>query len=248
MNTPLKSTALAAAAVALLGGAGLARAAEYATVISATPVTGSVTVPRQQCADVQRVVQPQPSGGGALVGAIIGGVIGNQFGHGAGRALATGGGIIAGSALGNQAEMSNNPPQTVASRDCRTVGAYENRVVGYDVVYEYHGQRYTTRMASDPGPRLAIDVRPADQPLDRVGPPATYGAVPPATYGAVPPATYAAPAYSDPGYVQAPPAYYDPAPYYYSPAPYYYGPPVIGIGFYGGYGGYGWRHGYRHWH
>jgi uncharacterized protein YcfJ len=245
MNTPLKSTALAAAAVALLGAAGLARAAEYATVISATPVTGSVNVPRQQCADVQRVVQPQPSGGGALVGAIIGGVIGNQFGHGAGRALATGGGIIAGSALGNQAELSNNPPQTVASRDCRTVGAYENRVVGYDVVYEYHGQRYTTRMASDPGPRLAIDVRPADQPLDRVGPPANYGAVPPATYGAVPPPTYAAPAYSDPGYVQAPPAYYDPAPYYYSPAPYYYGPPVIGIGFYGGYG---WRHGYRHWH
>ena len=244
MNTPLKSTALAAAAVALLGTAGLARAAEYATVISATPVTGSVNVPRQQCADVQRVVQPQPSGGGALVGAIIGGVIGNQFGHGAGRALATGGGIIAGSALGNQAEMSNNPPQTVASRDCRTVGAYENRVVGYDVVYEYHGQRYTTRMASDPGPRLAIDVRPADQPLDRVGPPANYGAVPPATYGAVPPPTYAAPAYSDPGYVQAPPAYYDPAPYYYSPAPYYYGPPVIGIGF----GGYGWRHGYRHRH
>jgi uncharacterized protein YcfJ len=247
MNTTLKSTALAAAAVALLGASGLARAAEYATVISATPVTSSVAVPRQQCADVQRVVQPQPSGGGALVGAIIGGVIGNQFGHGAGRALATGGGIIAGSAIGNQAEMSNNPPQTVASRDCRTVGAYENRVVGYDVVYEYHGQRYTTRMASDPGPRLAIDVRPADQPLDRVGPPATYGAVPPATYGAVPPPTYAAPVYSDPGYAQAPPAYYDPAPYYYSPAPYYYGPPVIGIGFYGGYG-YGWRHGYRHWH
>lgn len=237
MNTTLKSTALATAAVALLGAAGAARAAEYANVVSATPVTSSVAVPRQQCADVERYVQPQPSGGGALIGAIIGGVVGNQFGHGAGRALATGGGIIAGSALGNQAELNNNPPQAVTSRDCRTVGAYENRVVGYDVVYEYHGQRYTTRMASDPGPRLAIDVRPADQPLDRVGPPATYGAVPPPTY--------AAPAYSDPGYVQAPPAYYEPAPYYYSPAPYYYGPPVIGIGFYGGYG---WRHGYRHWH
>ena len=49
-------------------------------------------------------------------------------------------------------------------RDCRTVSSYESRVVGYDVVYEYHGQRYTTRTASDPGPRLAIDVRPAAAP------------------------------------------------------------------------------------
>ena len=243
MNTPLKSTALAAAGAALLGATGLANAAEYATVISATPVTSSVAVPRQQCADVQRVVQPQPSGGGALIGAIIGGVVGNQFGHGAGRALATGAGVVAGSALGNQAELNNNPPQTVSERDCRTVGAYENRVVAYDVVYEYHGQRYSTRMASDPGQRLAIDVRPADGPLDRVSPPAGYG-----SYGAVPPA-YSEPAYAAPAYVQAPPAYYEPAPYYYSPAPYspyYYGPPVIGIGFYGG--GYGYRHGYRHWH
>jgi len=221
MNTPLKFTALAAAAAALLGTTGVARAAEYANVVSATPVTSSVAVPRQQCADVERVVQPQPSGGGALIGAIIGGVVGNQFGHGAGRALATGAGVVAGSAIGNQAELNNNPPQTVPGRSCRTVGAYENRVVGYDVVYEYHGQRYTTRMASDPGPRLAIDVRPANQPLDRVGPPATYSAVPPA---------YAEPAYSDPAYVEAPSTYYAPAPYYYSPGPYYYGPPVIGIG------------------
>ena len=247
MNTPLKSTALAAAAAALLGATGLAHAAEYATVISATPVTNSVTVPRQQCADVQRLVQPQPSGGGALIGAIIGGVVGNQFGHGAGRALATGAGVVAGSALGNQAELNNYPAQTVSARDCRTVGAYENRVVGYDVVYEYHGQRYSTRTASDPGPRLAIDVRPADAPLDRVGPPASYG-----SYGAVPPAYAEQPVYAQPRYAEpapvyyAPPAYYEPAPVYYAPRSYYYAPPVIGIGFYGGYGG--WHHGYRHWH
>ena len=246
MNTPLKSTALAAAAVALLGATGVAHAAEYANVVSATPVTSSVAVPRQQCADVERYVQPQPSGGGALIGAIIGGVVGNQFGHGAGRALATGAGVIAGSALGNQAELNNNPGQAVPVRSCRTVAAYENRVVGYDVVYEYHGQRYTTRMANDPGARLAIDVRPAAAPLDRVGPPAAYSAVPPA---------YTEPAYSEPSYVESPPAYYGsgpayyaPAPAYYAPAPYspyYYGPPAIGIGFYGGYG---WHHGYRHWH
>ncbi|MGZ3437954.1 MAG: glycine zipper 2TM domain-containing protein [Caldimonas sp.] len=242
MNTPLKSTALAAAAAALLGAAGVAHAAEYANVVSATPVTGSVPVPRQQCAEGERYVQQQPSGGGALIGAIIGGVVGNQFGHGAGRAAATGLGVVAGSAIGNQAEINNNPGQAVPVRNCRTVSAYENRVVGYDVVYEYHGQRYTTRTQSDPGPRLAIDVRPAAAPLDRVGPPVGT---------AVPPA-YTDRAYADPDYVDSPPAYYAPAPAYYAPAPvyyapspYYYPPAVIGIGFYGGGG---WHHGYRHWH
>ncbi len=242
MNTPLKSTALAAAAAALLGSAGIARAADYANVVSATPVTSSVGVPRQQCAEGQRYVPSQPSGGGALVGAILGGVIGNQFGHGAGRAAATGLGVVAGSAIGNQAEVNNNPGQVVPVRDCRTVSAYENRVVGYDVVYEYHGQRYSTRTATDPGPRLAIDVRPAaGTPLDNVGPRGGYQAVPPA---------YPAPTYDDPAYDEGPPvSYYRPAPVYYGPryyvpAPVYYGPPVIGIGFTTGYG---WRHGYRHW-
>jgi uncharacterized protein YcfJ len=225
MNT-IRISACAAAAAALFGGAGLANAAEYANVISATPVTGSVPVPRQACADTQQVVQQQPSGAGALVGAIVGGVIGNQFGHGVGRAAATGLGVVAGSAIGNQAEANANPPTTVPVRNCGTVTQYENRVIGYDVVYEYNGQRYTTRTANDPGPTLAIDVRPSG--------------------GAAQASADAAPAYTDPAYAAAPPvAYYGPAPaYYYGPAPYYVGP-TIGIGFYGGYG---YRHGYyRHW-
>jgi uncharacterized protein YcfJ len=248
----IKLSALAAATAAALGHAGIASAAEFATVISATPVSGSVTVPRQECAEGQQVVQQPPTGAGALVGAIVGGVIGNQFGAGVGRAAATGLGVIAGSALGNQAEMNNSPVGTVPVRNCRTVGTVENRVVGYDVVYEYNGQRYSTRLASDPGPRLAIDVRPAG-----AVPPATYGAVPRAGYGAVPPATYGAvpPAYADP-----PPAYYAPAPAYYAPAPYYYpgyspyyvAPAVvglgIGLGYYGWRGGYGWGRGYGRWH
>jgi uncharacterized protein YcfJ len=233
MNT-MKMSACAAAAAALLGTAGAARAAEYAMVISANPVTGSVPVPRQECVDGERIVQQQPTGAGAVVGAIVGGVIGNQFGAGAGRAAATGLGIVAGSALGNQAEVNSNAATAVPVRNCRTVSRYENHVVGYDVVYEYNGQRYTTRTASDPGPRLAIDVRPSgDAPPDRAGPPATYSDAPPPGYG-----------YGGPAYVQAAPVYYAPAPYYYAPAPYYWGP-AIGIGI--GFGGYGWHHGYRHW-
>jgi|KBSMisStaDraftv2_1062788.scaffolds.fasta_scaffold17854_5 uncharacterized protein YcfJ len=255
MNLPLKSTALAASAFALLGAAGAARAAEYANVISATPVTSSVPVARQECADGQRVVPSQPSGGGALVGAIIGGVIGNQFGHGAGRVAATTLGAVTGGAIGNQAEMNNSPGQVVPVRDCRAVSSYQSRVVGYDVVYEYHGQRYTTRTATDPGPRLAIDVRPSGgQAYDDGAARGGYGAVPPAydepSYPQppsagypVPPATYYSPA---PAPVYAP-GYYPAPAYYYGPPRGYYAPPVVSIGFGAGYG-HGWRHGYRYWH
>ena len=236
MNT-IKLSLCAAAAAALLGGAGAASAAEYANVVSATPVTGSVAVPRQACADVERTVQPQPSGAGALIGAIAGGVIGNQFGHGFGRAAATGLGVVAGSSIGNQVEANGNPPVTVAGRDCRTVSQYQNRVIGYDVVYEYNGQRYTTRTASDPGARIAIDVRPSDASYDRGAPQAAYADATPA-YGSAP--TYVeSPA---PAYYAPPPAYGYYPPAYYAPG--YYGPTIgIGIGY-----GYGWHRGYgRHW-
>ena len=105
-----------------------------------------------------------------MVGAIAGGVIGNQFGHGFGRAAATGLGAVAGSAIGNNVEANANPPTAVPVQRCRTVNAVESRIVGYDVVYEYHGQRYTTRLPEDPGPRLAVDMRPAGQRrLERSG-------------------------------------------------------------------------------
>ena len=247
MNIKLKTGLIATAATALFGAAATASAAQYANVLSATPVAESVPVPRQDCVQSEQLVQAQPSGAGALIGAIAGGVIGNQFGHGFGRAAATGVGAVAGSAIGNNVEANANPPQSVPVQRCRTVNAYESRVVGYDVVYEYNGQRYTTRLPNDPGPRLAIEVRPtASAPLDRVGPPATSGAVPPANYA------QAAPAYSEapPAYYDAPPAYYGPAPAYYSApyAPYYVAPAAIGLGI-GYWIGNTWHRGYRYgWH
>jgi uncharacterized protein YcfJ len=248
MNTFARTTLGGAAAALLLGAAASAAAADYATVVSSTPVTSSVAVPRQQCVNGEQLVQQQPSGAGAVIGAIAGGVLGNQLGHGFGRAAATGLGAVAGSAIGNNVEASANPPTAVPVQRCRTVNAYENRIVGYDVVYEYNGQRYSTRLPQDPGARLAIDVRPAgNAPLDRVGPPASYGAVPPAygdvspAYGDVAPDVYdAAPVYYNYG---APRAYYQP-PVVYS-APYVIGP-AIGFGL-GYWAGHSWHRGYRHW-
>ena len=48
--------------------------------------------------------------------------------------------------------------------------SYENRVIGYDVVYEYNGQRYEARAPSDPGARipLRVTVAPAAGTVDPV--------------------------------------------------------------------------------
>ena len=252
MNT--RTTTTFAAAIALFGGTAVANAAEYAHVVSATPITQSVAVPRQECFQSEQLVQQQPSGAGVVIGAIAGGVIGNQFGHGFGRAAATGLGVVAGSAIGNNAEAQANPPATVPVQRCRTVQAYEQRTVGYDVVYDYHGQRYSTRLPQDPGERLAIEIRPSgNAPLDRLGPTtARYGAVPPAVAD-VSPSYVDSPA---PYYAPAPAAYYAPAPAtYYAPAPAYYNPAsiiapvVIGAGI-GYWIGNTWHRGHRYggWH
>ncbi len=231
MRQPTRRAAIVAAAIAATLSSSLAaRAAEFASVVSSTPVIVSVTVPRQQCSDGQQLVQQRPSGAGALVGAIAGGVIGHNLGNGLGRAAATGFGAVAGAVVGDQVEAANSPVSEVPVRRCQMVGSVENRTVGYDVVYEYAGQRYSTRMARDPGRQFAVSVQPADggglpAPLDagREGTPVPSSAAPQTVYSAPEQPVYYAPYYA--------PSY---APYY---APPLYIAPVIGFGF-GYYGGY----------
>ena len=264
MRTSLSSAGLAAAALLPLA----AHAADFATVVSSTPVVASVAVPRRVCNEAQQSIPPQPSGAGAVIGAIAGGLLGNTIGGGFGRAAATGIGAVAGAAIGNGVEVNaanGYPPTNVPVQRCRTVSGYENRTVGYDVVYEYNGQRYSTRMARDPGSSLAIDVRPAgagSAALDRLGPPSAYAPVPPAY---AEPQGYAGrqgtpvpPAYDTPSgaFEPAPPDDREPSPYGYyygapAPAPVYYyspgatiAPVIIGAGF-GYWIGSTWHRGYR---
>ena len=229
MNS-VKLSAVAVAAAGLFGAAASAQAAQYANVISSTPVQGSVAVPRQDCVQGERLVQQQPSGAGALIGAIAGGVIGNQFGHGFGRAAATGLGVVAGSAVGNSVEANGNGAVAVPVQRCRTVSAYESRTIGYDVVYEYNGQRYTTRLPRDPGARVAIAVQAQAAPVESYSPPAVYDAPP----------TYSEPSS---GYYEQAPAYYAPAPVVYGPSYGYVAPAVVGLGV-GYWVGRTWHRGY----
>ena len=87
--------------------AGTAGAEEVGRVISSTPVVQQVAVPRQVCnQQVAQVQQPAPtSGAGAVIGGIVGGLLGNTEGGGMGRAAATGLGVVAGAAVGNNMEQ-----------------------------------------------------------------------------------------------------------------------------------------------
>lgn len=206
---------------ALLGlGASAAFATQWGTVVSSTPVMAQTAVPQQQCYDEQQTYATPPSGAGALLGAVIGGVVGHSVGAGFGRAAATGVGVVAGAAIGDRVEANGTPALTGTVRRCQTVSQYQNQIVGYDVVYDYAGTRYSARMAQDPGSRVPVDVNVS--PSGAVAPQQAY-AVPPA------PTVYAQPAYAQPVYVT-------PAPVYVAPAP------AIYVG-----GGWGWGGG-RHWH
>ena len=233
LNRPLSRTFRHGALfTALVGGALASQAAEFGTVISSTPVNVPMTVSQRVCDTERQVVPAQQTGAGAVVGMIAGGLLGNTVGGGSGRALATGVGAVAGAIAGNQIEANTAAANSteVPVQRCRIVNTTQQRTVGYDVMYEYHGQRYSTRMSYDPGSRVEIDPKPRDSmpvPLTQAEPEAST---------TPPPAYYTTPA---PVYAPAP-VYVSPYPVY---APYYVAPyPAVSIGF----GYYGGGH-YRRW-
>ena len=238
MRSIIHRTALSAT---LLGGALCAQvshATDFATVVSSTPVTASVQVPRQVCSEGQQWVQAPPSGAGALIGAVAGGVIGSTLGGGFGRAVATGVGAMTGAVVGNQVEANANPVAAVPVRHCQTVSSVETRVVGYDVMYDYAGQRYSTRMARDPGQQVAVNVQAVESggatvpaPVERAqeGVPVPLNSAP------------AAAASTTVIYANAPQPVY----YYAAPPAVYLAPTIgFGLGYYGGYYGRYYRGGY----
>lgn len=183
----------------------LAQAQEQGRVLSATPVVQQVGVPQQVCGNETVYSGNRTSGAGAVVGAIAGGAAGNAIGKGSGRAAATAIGLIGGALVGNQIEGGR--PQYQDVQRCTTETYYQNRTVGYDVVYEYAGRQYSTRTESDPGRYIALTVQPAGQ-----------------TYSTQPDPYAAQGVYSQPGVVTST---YPPQPYYQPPA--YVSPPVTVI-------------------
>lgn len=145
--------------IAALLTVAFAQAQEFGRVVSTTPVVGQVGVPQQFCQQGSVVVPGQSSGGGAALGAVTGAVIGGALGHGGGRAAGAVLGMVGGALIGDRLD-TRTADQVQPVQTCTTQTAYENRVLYYDVVYEYAGRRYTVQMPSDPGPTVQIQVTP----------------------------------------------------------------------------------------
>lgn len=209
----MKSFALTGALLALCG---LSQAQEIGQVLSRTAVYQQVALPRQSCA--QTITPNAPtSGAGAVSGAVTGAVLGTIIGEGRGAGALIG--AVGGAIMGDKAESNaNSQPVTT----CTTQAVMENRLVGYNVVYEYAGKTYNVQLPQDPGPTIPLQISPVGV---QTSPPAT-----------VPPVTTV---------VTQPAVVYTQPPVVYAPAPYYRPWPVstsinLGWGWYGG-------GGHRHW-
>ncbi len=150
----------------LLTASVLAQAQEVGQVISRTAVYQQVAVPRQSCTQTPVAVQNPTSGAGALMGAIAGAALGNQIGGGSGRAVATMAGVMGGAIMGDRIENPGSQLQNQTT--CTTQTTYENRLNGYNVVYEYAGKQFSVQLPQDPGPTIQLQITPIGMPQSAV--------------------------------------------------------------------------------
>ena len=171
-----------------------AQAQEQGRVLSATPITEQIAIPQQVCGNETIYSGARPTSGAATALGVIGGAV-----------------------LGNQIEGGRPGYQNV--QRCTTETYYDQRVIGYDVTYEYAGRSYTTRTQSDPGQWIPVTVQPAVPGMSGYTPPgyAAQNAGDPG-YGH-PGAVYGTPP-GPPAYVVPPPAVYEHRYPYYGHYPY----------------------------
>jgi uncharacterized protein YcfJ len=154
--------------VAVAAGAGavasftLHREPNYAKVIEVTPLTKTVSTPRQSCHDQTVTHKKQPSDShqviGTVAGAVLGGVIGHQIGGGSGKDIATVAGAAAGGYGGNRIEkhVQDKDTYTTTEPRCETVYDKSEKQAGYSVRYRLGDQEKTIKMNHDPGDRIPV--------------------------------------------------------------------------------------------
>lgn len=158
---------------------------DTARVLSVTPQTERVNMPRQECR-TEYQQQSYSNGGdhsvaGAVIGGIAGGLLGNTIGRGNGRvaaaAVGAGVGAIAGDRIGSN-QNNVNTTRSVPVQNCYQVDNWQAVNSGYLVTYEYNGRTYSTVTNNRPG--NTIDVNVSVSPDVRSSSQAAY--VPPTGY------------------------------------------------------------------
>jgi uncharacterized protein YcfJ len=155
--------AVAVTAIGAVAGYRMLDSNNYADVVSVTPVTKTVSVPREECRDqlveVATPVKDPKQITGTIAGAVIGGVLGNQVGGGSGKKVATVAGAAAGGYAGNKIQegMQDRNTHEEYQRVCETVLDSHEEPAGYDVTDHRDGQERVVHMDHDPGDRIAIE-------------------------------------------------------------------------------------------
>ncbi len=137
-----------------------AMADEYAPVVARSEIVQAFPVSRQVCRNEQVSVPVERTGAGVVVGGVAGGLLGHTVGEGSGKTAATAIGAIAGAIVGDRVANrdADGYYETRNVQRCSNVTEMENRVVGYNVTYEFAGKQYITRMARDPGSQVQLRI------------------------------------------------------------------------------------------
>jgi uncharacterized protein YcfJ len=155
----------------LLAGVSLAQVDyDYAEVVEVRPIVQIVEVstPQEQCWQEEYLVDRNYRHSGSdtpgILGAIIGGAIGNELGHHKSSQRV---GAAVGAVLGHSVARDimrqregSSVRQVETVERCETVyqSYEEERIVGYNVTYNYNDQDYTVRADRDPGDKIRVRV------------------------------------------------------------------------------------------
>jgi uncharacterized protein YcfJ len=135
---------------------------DTARVLSVTPQTERVNMPRQECRTEyqQQSYREDRSLGGAVIGGIAGGLLGSTVGRGNGRVAAAAVGAGVGAIVGDRVDNNNRVvnTRTVPVEACYTVDSWQTVNTGYLVTYEYNGRTYTTVTNEAPGRYIDVNV------------------------------------------------------------------------------------------
>jgi len=154
----------------VVSGTALAQSSyESVVVISAQPVyqLTRIETPRERCVEERVVIErrsQQASGTPIIVSTIIGGAIGNAVGNNkSSRRVGAVLGAVVGNSVGRdiarQSQSSDTRDyQTVERCETVYVSHEEERLLGYDVIYQFNGQQYSVRTEQDPGSQMKVRV------------------------------------------------------------------------------------------
>ena len=137
---------------------------DTARVLSATPQTERVNMPRQECRteyQQQSYSNGNRSIAGAVIGGIAGGLLGGTIGRGNGRvaaaAVGAGVGALAGDRIGNN-RYDGYGSRSIPVENCYQVDNWQSVNSGYLVTYEYNGRVYSTVTNDPPGKFIDVNV------------------------------------------------------------------------------------------